>query len=111
MDSRFAAFCETLVTIGDEIETDVMNPYPHTLRMRIETPAACAEANNLIMSGRWRKRLTLSNAPVGTLAPAIMGGHWCKMEHGWKWNGPDGSGSTFPRPGGDWNGKLVPPSA
>ncbi len=51
---------------------------------------------------------TLENAPIGTRAPAIMGGAWCKLGQGqWKWNGPNGSGSTFPRPGGDWNGELV----
>jgi len=55
-------------------------------------------------------RLTLKNAPIGTLAPAIGGGAWCKVGSGWKWNGPDGAGSTFPRPGGDWNGNLIAPS-
>jgi hypothetical protein len=48
----------------------------------------------------------LDSYPNGTLAKAIMGGHWCKMPNGWKWNGPDGSGSTFPRPGGDWSGDI-----
>jgi hypothetical protein len=56
--------------------------------------------------------IDLKNAPVGTLAPAFNGGAWCKTERGWKWNGhvPNGGGSTFPRPGGDWTGKLVPPT-
>lgn len=49
--------------------------------------------------------LTLENAPLGTKAPAIGGGAWTKTERGWQWNG----GSTFPRPGGDWNGHLIPP--
>jgi hypothetical protein len=50
---------------------------------------------------------TLQSAPVGTKAPAIMGGHWYKMDSGfWKWNGPDGSGGAFSRPGGDWCGEL-----
>lgn len=53
--------------------------------------------------------LTVRNAPVGTRAPAFDGGHWFRMKHGWKWNGPHGTGSTFPRPGGDWNGDLIPP--
>lgn len=35
--------------------------------------------------------------PIGTKAHAVMGGHWLKTEHGWKWC----TGSTFPRPGGD----------
>ncbi len=52
---------------------------------------------------------TLETAPIGTLAPAIGGGHWCRVENGWKWNGPNGSGSTFPNPGGDWNGRLANP--
>jgi hypothetical protein len=54
-------------------------------------------------------KLTTKNAPVGTRAPAIMGGAWCKTEHGWKWNGPDGTGGTFPSPGGDWDGRLMSP--
>ena len=53
--------------------------------------------------------LILKNAPVGTLAKAIGGGRWYKTEQGWKWNGPDGTGGTFPRPGGDWIGTLVYP--
>jgi len=55
-------------------------------------------------------KLTIENAPIGTTAPAIMGGRWYKTQLGWKWNGPDGSGGTFPRPGGDWNGKLIEPA-
>lgn len=51
-------------------------------------------------------KLTLENAPIGTKAPAIMGGHWIKVERGWKWC----SGSTFPRPGGDWTGELIAPN-
>lgn len=51
--------------------------------------------------------LTLDNAPLGTKAPAFNGGHWVRVEHGWKWC----TGSTFPRPGGDWTGELVPPEA
>ncbi len=54
--------------------------------------------------------LTPDTAPVGTIAPAIMGGHWYKTERGWKWNGPEGSSGTFPRPGGDWSGKLIVPA-
>lgn len=46
----------------------------------------------------------------GSKAPAIMGGWWWKMKNGlWKWNGPDGSGSSFPRPGADWDGRIIPP--
>mgnify|MGYP003337853327 FL=1 len=49
----------------------------------------------------------LKAAPLGTRAPAFMGGAWCKVANGWKWNGPDGNGGTFPRPGGDWDGRLI----
>lgn len=58
---------------------------------------------------KYDARLTLKNAPIGTIAPAIGGGSWC-IGSGWKWNGPGGAGSTFPRPGGDWNGNLIAPS-
>lgn len=53
--------------------------------------------------------LKLKNAPVGTLAPCITVGRWYRTERGWKWNGPDGSGVTFPRPGCDWIGELIYP--
>lgn len=53
-------------------------------------------------------KLTLENAPIGTQAPAIGGGAWYKTERGWQWNN---RGGTFPRPGGDWNGKLIPPES
>lgn len=56
------------------------------------------------------EKLTTRSAPVGTRAPAFGGGAWYKTAHGWKWNGPNGCGSTFPTPGGDWTGKLVVPS-
>jgi hypothetical protein len=55
--------------------------------------------------------LTLENAPIGTTAPADGGGRWYRVAHGWKWNGPDGNGGVFPRPGGDWNGKLIAPAS
>ena len=50
--------------------------------------------------------LTLENAPIGTRAPAFGGGAWVKTKHGWRWND---NASTFPRPGGDWNGELIAP--
>lgn len=37
--------------------------------------------------------------PVGSKAHAIGGGHWYRNGFGWKWNGPNGTGSTFPTPG------------
>jgi hypothetical protein len=45
----------------------------------------------------------LAEAPLGTRAPAITGGYWEKTERGWRWC----TGSTFPRPGGDWTGELI----
>jgi hypothetical protein len=48
-------------------------------------------------------------APIGTKATSFGGGHWYKTERGWKWNGPDGRGGTFPTPGGDWDGRLIFP--
>lgn len=56
----------------------------------------------------------LAGAPFGTKAPSILGGWWFKMHEagrhgGWKWLGPDGNGGTWPKPGGDWNGRLIPP--
>lgn len=53
--------------------------------------------------------MNLKDAPIGTKAPSVGGGHWCKVKKGWKWNGPSGSGGIFPIPGGDWNQKLVLP--
>lgn len=53
----------------------------------------------------------LATVPFGTLAPAIMGGAWCRVEDGWQWNGhlPSGAGGVYPRPGGDWDGRLIYP--
>jgi hypothetical protein len=51
----------------------------------------------------------IGDYPLGTKAPAIDGGHWYRNERGWKWNGPAGTGGTFPRPGGDWNGMVILP--
>ncbi|ABM32256.1 hypothetical protein QRO11_15590 [Paracidovorax citrulli] len=54
--------------------------------------------------------ITPQDAPMGTKAPSIGGGYWCKTPKGWKWGGPGGNGSTLPHPGGDWDGRLLPPS-
>ena len=61
---------------------------------------------SLIEQGQIRQAAPAA-APLGTRAPACMGGAWCRVEHGWKWNGPHGNGSTFARPGGDWDGRLL----
>ncbi len=49
--------------------------------------------------------VTLANAPLGTKAPSLRGGHWLRVKHGWQW----GTGDVFPTPGGDWNGQLLLP--
>lgn len=53
----------------------------------------------------------LQDVPLGTKATAIGGGHWVKVDLGWdetawKWH----VGSTFPRPGADWDGCLILPA-
>ena len=47
--------------------------------------------------GREPKDRPWSDYPLGTKAWAIGGGHWVRVEHGWKWH----NGSTFPTPGAD----------
>jgi hypothetical protein len=44
--------------------------------------------------------------PIGTRAIASSGGWWTKSVHGWKWN----TGDTFPTPGADVVGVLLPES-
>ncbi|WP_296277829.1 hypothetical protein [Pseudomonas sp. UBA7530] len=48
-----------------------------------------------------------SEYPIGTKAHAVMGGHWLKTVHGWKWC----TGSTFPTPGGDATSVTLPSPA
>lgn len=54
-------------------------------------------------------REDVESAPLGTVAPAFSGGGWCRVKDGWQWNGhlDRCQGSTFPKPGGDWTGRLV----
>jgi hypothetical protein len=47
------------------------------------------------------KTLPCKDYSIGTKVHAIGGGWWCKTKNGWKWGGPNGSGGTFPLPGGD----------
>lgn len=42
-------------SVGDVIETQCQNPYPHKLYAKLATPEACAFGNQLIQSGRWKK--------------------------------------------------------
>ena len=43
--------------------------------------------------------------PIGTKALALMGGHWLRIEAGWRWMP---CGGTFPRPGGDAVSVVLP---
>ena len=42
--------------VGDVIECDVKHPCPQTIEMKLETPEACAYANNLLAdeNSGWR---------------------------------------------------------
>lgn len=39
-----------LARVGDVIETAVRNPAPGMLRLRLDTPEACAAGNDLLMN-------------------------------------------------------------
>lgn len=45
-----------LASVGGVIEADVRSPMPGTLRLRLETPEACAAGNALLMdkTSGWR---------------------------------------------------------
>jgi hypothetical protein len=43
--------------------------------------------------------------PIGTKFKALMGGHWIRVERGFKWC----TGSTFGNVGGDWTGEVCLP--
>lgn len=47
-----------LARVGDVLETNVRYPREGILRVRLDTPAACTEANRLLMnrSSGWRLR-------------------------------------------------------
>ena len=47
----------------------------------------------------------LELAPIGTKAHAFGGGHWLRVNLGWKWC----TGATFKSVGGDWTGELIYP--
>jgi hypothetical protein len=47
-----------------------------------------------------------SEYPIGTKALAINGGHWIKVERGWRWC----TGDTFPTPGGEAFTVVLPPT-
>jgi hypothetical protein len=70
-------------------------------------PPATEALQSSPSTGQAATVLTLANAPIGTIAPSISGGHWTRVDRGWKWC----TGATFPRPGGDWNGELIAPQS
>lgn len=45
-----------LARVGDRIECDVRHPFPQTIRMTLDTPAATAHANELLTDPKsgWR---------------------------------------------------------
>jgi hypothetical protein len=51
--------------------------------------------------------MILEAAPLGSRAPSSNGGCWVKVYTGWQWN----DGDVFPRPGADWTGLVVWPTA
>jgi hypothetical protein len=52
--------------VGDTIECDVQHPFQHTIRMKLETPAAAAYGNHLLMDPKsgWRLAGTAGACPV-----------------------------------------------
>jgi hypothetical protein len=52
--------------IGDTIECDVQHPFQRTIRMKLETPAAAAYGNHLLMDPKsgWRLAGTAGACPV-----------------------------------------------
>lgn len=87
--------------------TETRGDVEHSHRSRCSTMSAAdyvSEVKRQVKKDReWREY------PVGTKARAIRGGHWYKMPNGWKWNGPNGNGGTFPTPGGDASGFVILP--
>jgi hypothetical protein len=74
-----------------------------------EAPASVVSTAGFGEGVRTRVDRPWSQYPIGTKAPSIMGGRWYRTARGWKWNGPDGSGGTFPTPGGDNDGTVILP--
>ena len=52
----FVADLPKLASVGDTIECDLRHPHQRTLRMKLETPAAAAHANELLAdpASGWR---------------------------------------------------------
>jgi hypothetical protein len=56
-----------------------------------------------MQSVRIKKDRDWRDYPIGTKAHAFDGGHWIRVERGWKWF----NGSTFPTPGADAIGDCI----
>ena len=52
---------------------------------------------------RFRKDRPWNEYPIGTKVYAIMGGHWTRVQLGWKWF----CGDTFPTPGANACGRCI----
>lgn len=58
-----------LARIGDRVQFDVRNPYPHTITMKLETREAAAHANDLLMDPKSGWRLAGNAGVIGTDIP------------------------------------------
>jgi hypothetical protein len=65
--------------VGDTVECDVRHPYPSTIRMVLETPAAVAHANSPLMDEKSGWRLAAADGVTGRLTEAEIHAHtwWC----------------------------------
>jgi hypothetical protein len=67
--------------------------------------------SNLIKGSLFENKVYIAGGfvreyPLGTKFKALMGGHWIRVERGFKWC----TGSTFPNVGGDWTGEVCLPN-
>ena len=71
--------------------------------LKNETPTF----GNVLLCDVWvRADKPIREYPLGTKFKALMGGHWIRVERGFKWC----TGSTFPNVGGDWTGEVCLPN-
>lgn len=96
-DQRYACDACRSKPTADVCEFCGLPDYEHVSGCKATMPADVCEC----------KPIGLKDFPVGTKAPAIGGGHWTKVERGWKWC----TGAVFPVPGGDWNQELILPDS
>src|SRR5690606_37354101 len=62
-----------------------------------EAQAGSSGVDGSYTAGRQKPDRPWSDYPLGTVAHALGGGHWTRVEGGWQWM----DGATFPRPGAD----------